>query len=122
MEIVHFHHPDWCAKVIRRHLGAELLDMFACFALAFATRGRSLNWGSMDRTPSSCYQSMRRLCRAGLAVSTPVGGGPPELRLTKAGAARQSPECRPESWWNRKWNGRWYLSFRTRTYSPRHAR
>ena len=90
-------------------MGAELLDMLACFALAFATRGRSLNWSPMDRTPSAYYQSMRRLCRAGLVVSSPIGGGLPELRLTEAGAARQSPECRPESWWNRKWTGRWYV-------------
>ncbi len=104
-----FHHPDYCATVIGRRLADELLWMFDGMAGLLATRGRSALWHRPDSDYWAYESSMHRLRRAGLVAYRRTRGQPPVLHLLPAAEDRMPDELRPDRFWNRKWNGIWYV-------------
>jgi phenylacetic acid degradation operon negative regulatory protein len=104
-----FHHPDISWPVIRRRVGAELLDFIAQFGEAMVTGGRSFTWASTRPDRRAYHEAVRRLRKAGLVTSRKAGGAAPVLMLTPRGELGRSESHRPERWWKQRWDGRWYL-------------
>lgn len=76
-------------------------DMAAHGAWAFL-RNRSYP----NRT--AYYQAVGRLAKQGLLVKE-QGLDAPQLRISQEGTDSLEAYLRPDKWWNRKWNGIWYL-------------
>jgi phenylacetic acid degradation operon negative regulatory protein len=103
-----FQHPDISLPVVRRRAGEALLESlqwfgsFACSPMIFLRN---------DTFPSrhAYHAAVRRLEQKGLATWRTRGGLEPVLCLTEQGEARLDPSARPHAWWNRTWNGNWYL-------------
>ncbi len=104
-----FHHPDYCATVIRRRFADELLWMVDGMAGLLATRGRSALWHRPDSDDWAYESAMYRLKRAGLVAFRRTSGQPPVLHLLPAAEGRMPDELRPERMWRQKWNGIWYV-------------
>lgn len=102
-----FHHPDFCATVMRRRLTADLLDLAEDILKAWATGMRSILWSRAEPGETAYRLAQYRLEKAGFLAYRRVGGRPAVLAVTDAGLARQSPAVRPERRWNRRWHGRW---------------
>jgi phenylacetic acid degradation operon negative regulatory protein len=104
-----FHHPDISWPVVRRRAGIEMLELMEMTTLFFSRGG----WGLMNQ---SCYPNQAayrnaasRLRRCGLIVQRSDSGETPRLCLTEAGRDVIPAYFRPETYWNRRWNGIWYL-------------
>jgi phenylacetic acid degradation operon negative regulatory protein len=109
MEWVRFHHPDISFTVVRRRAGIELLEMLEMASL-FLSRG---GWGLLSR---SCYPNQAaylnaasRLRKKGLIAKHSEGGRTPQLYLSDTGKTMLPDYFSPEKFWNRKWNGIWYM-------------
>ena len=107
--MIPFHHPDFCAAVVRRKVGAELLCLLEGLGALLLTRGRSLGWTDRDPQFWSFRAAARRLRKAGLLTSCDSDGGHPVLELTPEGDRALPDELRPERRWKREWNGIWYV-------------
>ncbi|VGO22150.1 PaaX family transcriptional regulator C-terminal domain-containing protein [Pontiella sulfatireligans] len=109
MRWVEFHDPNISLPVVKRRIGLELMEMLDLTA-TFLTQG---GWGLLKK---SCYPNEKaywnavyRLRKSGLAVTGQGGGRIPVLRLTEEGEGVLAAYFRPEKYWNRSWNGIWYL-------------
>jgi phenylacetic acid degradation operon negative regulatory protein len=108
MKWTDFHHPDISFPVLRRRLGMELMELLQVSGLFMARGG----WAVMNR---SCYPNRKlyreatyRLRDKGLLIRT-EGVETPILTLTDEGADLLPDYFNPERFWERKWNGIWYL-------------
>ena len=103
-----FHHPDLSLPVVRRRIGLELLEMLDLFGDVAAHGAWAFlrNRSYPDR--SSYYNAVSRLSKQGLLVKS-QGLDTPRLRISEAGSGLLEAYLRPDKWWNRKWNGIWYL-------------
>lgn len=104
-----FHHPDISLPVVRRRLGMELMEMLE-LASVFLTRG---GWGVLYR---SCYPDQQayrraagRLEKNGLVVGRSVRGEVPRIALSDSGRQALPDYFNPDMFWNKRWNGFWYL-------------
>lgn len=104
-----FHHPDWSLPVVRRRAAEEWLDLLSDVGELLATGGRSLIWKSSYPNRTAYNNAMYRLRGAGLAVNAQSAGKLPVLKLTEEGRKCLPLYYRPESQWNSKWNGIWYM-------------
>ncbi len=109
MKWIEFHHPDISLPVVRRQIAMELVDMLELLSL-FLSRG---GWGVLNR---SCYPNRQayrnatyRLRKEGLIAEQASGGKVPRLVLTEPGKRVLPAYFNPERYWNKKWDGRWYL-------------
>lgn len=109
MDWISFHHPDVSWPVVRRRAGVEFMELLELTSL-FLTRG---GWGMVNR---SCYpnkaayqNATSRLRKSGLIIHRNDGGETPKLILSDAGRGALPPYFDPEKYWDRKWNGIWYL-------------
>ena len=104
-----FHHPDISLPVIARKLSAEFLDMLLEFDLRALVRpfGRTWYYNYPNRT--AYEQAIHRLRRNGLIAKKEGTGSDPILVLTKKGEAQRPPSLRPTRFWNKSWNGIWYV-------------
>jgi phenylacetic acid degradation operon negative regulatory protein len=109
MKPTFFHHPDFCPTVARRHLALEMLGMLDAAAGVLVTRGRSLTWNSSYPSRAAYNSAVYRLRKQGLIASRKKGGRQPVLRITGAGTHRLPDAFRPQRWWDRRWNGIWYV-------------
>jgi DNA-binding transcriptional regulator PaaX len=109
MSRVRFHHPDFSFPVARRQLGVELLDLAEGMAEALLTRGRSLSWNESYPSRKGYNDAVYRLRKKGLIAYRRSGGRNPVMMLTADGRKRLPEELKPEKWWNKKWNGLWYV-------------
>ena len=109
MDWVPFHHPDISLPVVGRRLGEELLDLF--FELGeIRSAIYSASRGNPVFTPPKNYdQAVDRLRKKGFIVRKDGGVSGPLLMATAKGKARRSEALRPERFWNRRWNGIWYV-------------
>lgn len=100
---------DLPRTIIRRRLTAELLDL-ACVGVEFlASGGRSALRPSFGPCNTSLDLAARRLAKAGLIAYRRPRGQSPVLTVTPKGHARGSELLWPERFWNRRWDGRWYV-------------
>lgn len=104
-----FHHPDFNVEVAMRTAGQELLELVGAMCEILTKPGLSQVFGR------SCFPSQRgyeasvyRLRRNGLIASV-IPGKHGLLRLTDEGRKRIPDYFRPERFWSRRWDGRWYL-------------
>ena len=108
MKTTRFHHPDWCAAVVRRKVADDLLDFLTDVApVLFRRSGYRVETCFPSR--AAYYSAMYRLRKAGLIAYRRTGGRMPVLQLTDSGESRVSPACRRTPPWPRDWNGLWYL-------------
>lgn len=104
-----FHHPDVSLPVLSRRISIELLEIFDVLSDCMS-RGV---WTMLSR---SCYPSdtayknaVYRLRKKGLAVCRGSGGKEATMAITGKGESLLDDMHRPLRWWNRKWNGIWYV-------------
>ncbi len=103
-----FHHPDISLPVVRRRIGVELLEMLnilgdvaAHGAWAFLQNRSYPNHKAFD-------QAIGRLSKQGLLIKR-QGLNTPVLKILDEGIESLETYLRPDKWWNRKWNGIWYI-------------
>lgn len=116
-----FHHPDICFPVVRRRIGLELMEMLDVLgdvavhgAWAFLHNRTYPNRKALD-------QAVSRLSRQGLVVKR-RGLDTPMIELSASAEKMMDAYFRPEKWWNRKWNGIWYLLVYDVPETDRHYR
>jgi phenylacetic acid degradation operon negative regulatory protein len=103
------HQTDRSLTVIRRRMTAELLDL-SCLAVSFlASGGRSPLQPMFVSSDTSLDLAVRRLAKAGLIAYRRPRGQPPILTVTEKGHTHGSEPLWPERFWNRPWNGHWYV-------------
>lgn len=117
-----FHHPDWCAPVVGRRVAFELLQLLDGWVEILATRGRTFAWSRRDPEYWSYCAALRRLRKAGAIASRPGGRSPSVLKLLPESEGLLPEELRPEKFWNRKWNGIWYVLVYDVPEAQRHYR
>lgn len=103
-----FHHPDISIPVVRRRIGREVLellefmgDMAVHHVYAFLR-----NDSYPDR--SAYYSAVSRLSKQGLIVKK-QGLKTSSLTISDEGSDSLKACLFPERWWNRTWNGIWYV-------------
>lgn len=109
MNWTRFHHPDICMPVIRRQAGIEILELLEMTSL-FLTRG---GWALVNRhcypNRSAFRNAASRLKGEGLVIKRKNDGSTPRLFLTNEGKNMLPDYFSPDRFWNRKWNGIWYM-------------
>lgn len=103
-----FHHPDVSLPVVKRRIGLELLELLEVLG-DVAVHGA---WAFLhNRTypnPKALEQAIGRLSKQGLVVKR-QGLKTPFLRLADDADKVLENYFQPEKFWNRKWDGIWYL-------------
>ncbi|RKX38841.1 MAG: hypothetical protein DRP64_15100 [Verrucomicrobia bacterium] len=103
-----FHHPDLSLPVVRRRIGLELLEMLDLLGNMAAHGAWAFLRNRSYPNRTAYYQAVGRLSKQGLLAKR-QGLDTPRLEITKAGADSLEAYFRPDIWWNRKWNGIWYM-------------
>lgn len=103
-----FHNPDVSLTVLRRRVSEELLEALEYLLRVGVTGGRALLWHDWFRSDPAYLTALSRLRKAGLIVTKLGRGGEVLLDLVNPSTS-QRPWVRPESHWNRTWNGIWYV-------------
>lgn len=94
--------------VSRRRLSAELLDL-TCLAISFLASGGRSALRPMFTSNTPVEQAARRLAKSGLIAYRRPRGQSPLLTITPDGHMRASERLWPERFWNRHWEGHWYV-------------
>ncbi|MDF7800227.1 PaaX family transcriptional regulator C-terminal domain-containing protein [Pontiellaceae bacterium B1224] len=109
MDWISFHHPDVSWPVVRRRAGVEFMELLELTSL-FLSRG---GWGLINRNcypNKAAYQNATsRLRKNGLIIHRNDGAETPKLVLSDTGRQLMPFYFDPEKYWNKKWNGIWYL-------------
>ncbi len=96
------------AGIFRRQLGAEIVDL-----IDVCCRENTLlwfkEWSNTYPRMTAYNQAVYRLRRRGVVARRDRKGGPPKLELTDEGRQNVSLEIVPELFWNKRWDGRWYV-------------
>ena len=108
MEFRRFHHPDLSLPVLTRSVGEELVELLCETLEILTTRGRSYVYRDCFPSQRSYYSAVERLRKQGL-VAAVIPGKRGILRLTDAGRDSIPEYFRPERFWKRRWDKRWYL-------------
>ncbi|MDF7826562.1 PaaX family transcriptional regulator C-terminal domain-containing protein [Pontiellaceae bacterium B12227] len=103
-----FHHPDISLPVVRRRIGLELIEMLDVLGDVAIHGAWSFLQNRSYPNPKALEQAVGRLSRQGLLVKR-QGLHTPVLQLVDDAGPRSEDYFRPEKYWNRKWNGIWYL-------------
>lgn len=104
-----FHHPDVSIPVIRRKAGDELVSLLGGSVAFMLTSGRINLYSSGYPNRKAYYASIARLKKKGLIIQSKTDGSMPGLRLTPEGKKKLPAYHNPEEFWNRRWNGWWYV-------------
>lgn len=72
-------------------------------------RGKVWNWNRSYPNMTAYRQAVYRLRRDGLIARRDMRAGSPTMALTSEGRRHISVEVMPERFWNRQWDGRWYI-------------
>jgi phenylacetic acid degradation operon negative regulatory protein len=102
------HHPDFNGKVLRRRITAEIIDFACWWGQLTMSRGRSYFRNDQDRPDRNFYHAVRRLKKDGLLIEHRKGRVP-HLSLAERTDAGRPAYHHPQRYWNRKWNGIWYV-------------
>jgi len=103
-----FHHPDISLPVVNRRIGVELLEMLELFGDVAAHGAWAFLHNRSGPKRTAYNQAVSRLSKQGLIVKE-QGLDTPQLKISEEGSGVLDPFLRPDKWWNRKWNGIWYL-------------
>ncbi len=95
--------------IVRRRLSAELLDLICVGVEFLASGGRSALRSSSWPSHTALDLAARRLAKAGLITRRRPRGQSPIITITPQGDLHSSSCLWPERFWNRRWDGRWYL-------------
>ncbi len=104
-----FHHPDLSLPVVRRRASEEWLDILGGIGEILMTRGRSISWSKTFPTSTAYRSAMSRLQKKGLIIRTDGRDDLPRLILTEAGKSSRPDYHCPDKFWNKRWNGIWYM-------------
>ena len=108
MKAAWFHHPQYCPRVLARHVTNEVLDLLFLLGRVIATRGRYFPL-SRGFKSSTYYMAAHRLRRQGLVVSSARAGDVLQLRLEPKGLQQVSVALHPDRFWRQPWSGHWYV-------------
>jgi phenylacetic acid degradation operon negative regulatory protein len=103
-----FHHPDISLPVVRRRAGVELLELLDAVGDVIARGAWALMQNRTQPSRTAYNQAVYRLSKQGLIVKE-QGVNTPLLKLSPDAEGMMDPYLKPDRWWNRKWNGIWYL-------------
>ncbi len=103
-----FHHPDISLPVVRRRAGLELLEMLGVLGDVSLRGGWALMHTQTGLSREGYNQAIYRLSKQGLVVKS-QGLDTPRLTLSEDAEGSLNAYFRPEKFWNRRWNGIWYL-------------
>jgi len=103
-----FHHPDISLPVVRRRAGVELLELMDAFGDVIARGAWALIQNRTRPSRTAYNQAVYRLSKQGLIVKE-QGVNTPLLKISSDAERMLDPYLKPDRWWNRKWNGIWYL-------------
>ena len=103
-----FHHPDISIPVVRRRIGTELLEMLTILGDVAAHGAWAFLQNRSYPNPRAFDQAVGRLSKQGLIIKT-QGLNTPILKISKKGTTSLETCLRPDKWWNKKWNGIWYI-------------
>ena len=95
--------------ILRRQICAELIDLLGIAVEGVRTRGKALTWNRNFPRMTAYHQALYRLRRHGLIARRDTRAGSPTLELTAAGRKHVSVEIMPELFWNKRWDGCWYV-------------
>jgi phenylacetic acid degradation operon negative regulatory protein len=108
MRSVLLHHPDLSLPVLRRRATTVLLDALLWYGEFVLSRGRSAWRAPMYESRTAYWNAVRRLRRQGVIARGRRAEDEPRLHVNALDPADQAL-AHPERWWNRKWNGLWYV-------------
>ncbi len=100
----------------------QWLDLVSDLGEIITSGGRSEFWRHTYPNMRSYNNSMHRLQKAGLLVKADSSGKLPNLRLTQHGRDHLPEYHFPETRWNARWNGLWYVLIFDVPESERHYR
>jgi len=103
-----FHHPDISLPIVKRRIGMELLEMLDMLGDVAAQGAWAFLQNRSYPNKTAYHQAVSRLSKQGLIVRE-QGLNTPHLKISKNGENLLDIHLQPERWWDRKWNGIWYL-------------
>ena len=95
--------------MFRRRLTEEFLDLMLELGRGRLVQSLAYGWQSNHASHRAFNNAIHRLEKKGLIVSSSKRGGAPDLELTERGLAQRPDVLRPSIFWNRPWNGIWYV-------------
>ena len=95
--------------ILRRRICAELVDLMGLAIEGVVTRGKAWTWNRSWPRMTAYHQALYRLRRDGLITQRDGGAGAPTMELTSKGCQHVSAEIMPELFWNKRWDGCWYV-------------
>jgi phenylacetic acid degradation operon negative regulatory protein len=95
--------------ILRRQICAELVDFLGMAIEGVLTRGKALAWNRSFPRMTAYHQALYRLRRDGLIARRDARAGSPTMELTSKGRQYVSDEIVPERFWNKRWDGCWYV-------------
>ena len=104
-----FHHPDVSVPVVRRKTTETMLDLLAGMGCILLTRGRSALVSHCFPNQKAYRAACWRLKRKGWMAYVRSHDGKPVLQMTAAANQQRLDRRQLDSFWNRRWNGIWYL-------------
>lgn len=96
-------------SILRRQICAELVDLLGIAVEGVLTRGKAWTWNRSFPRMTAYRQALYRLRRDGLIAQRDMRAGSPTMELTATGRQHISSEIMPELFWNKRWDGRWYV-------------
>ncbi|VGO15020.1 hypothetical protein PDESU_03600 [Pontiella desulfatans] len=103
-----FHHPDISLPLVRRRIGQELLETLEFLGDMSLHHMHAVMRNETAPDNKARNRAINRLAKQGLTVVR-QGLDTPLLAISEVGEESLPDYARPERWWNRKWNGIWYL-------------
>jgi DNA-binding transcriptional regulator PaaX len=103
-----FRSPDISFPVVRRRIGLDLLEMLNILGDVAAHGGWAFLRNRSYENPAAYKSAVARLAKQGLIIEQ-RGADTPVLKISEGGSALLDPYFRPDRYWDRKWNGIWYL-------------
>lgn len=95
--------------ILRRQICAELVDFLGLAVDCLLTRGKVMTWNRTFPRMTAYRQALYRLRRDGLIARRDVHTGSPTMELTSIGRQHVSDDIMPERFWNKRWDGSWYV-------------
>ena len=96
-------------RAVPRHAALCLLEMVDTFGTNIAYRRYSEIFSAPFPNRFAYHTAVSRLRKAGLLVNRSPRKRTPVLQMTDEGRKRISPSLHPNSFWNRKWEGAWFV-------------
>jgi len=103
-----FRSPNISLPIVRRRIGMDLLEMLIFLGDVAVHGGWAFLRNRSCDNLAAYNGAVARLSKQGLIIKH-RGLDTPKLKISEEGAGILEPYFNPDRWWNRKWNGIWYL-------------